>query len=154
MRPDLKFPPINGHRLRFLRPMWTACSENGWMSPMPANRRRSRLDIYLPDHGDGPFPIILHIHGGGFAIGDKRDIHLVPYLRALQRGYAVVSVNYRLSDEAIFPAAVMDVKAAHSLVAGQQCRLSSGRQPHGRLRWLCRGKFGRAGRVDGARRRT
>ena len=71
-----------------------------------------KLDIYLPGEGDGPFPIILHIHGGGFAIGDKRDIHVLPFLKGLERGYAVVSVNYRLSGEAIFPAGLQDIKAA------------------------------------------
>ncbi len=71
-----------------------------------------KLDIYLPDDGDGPFPVILHIHGGGFAIGDKRDIHVLAFLKGLARGYAVVSVNYRLSGEAIFPAGLQDIKAA------------------------------------------
>ena len=71
-----------------------------------------KLDIYLPEDGDGFFPVILHIHGGGFEIGDKRDIHVLAYLKALQCGYAVVSVNYRLSGEATFPAGLQDLKAA------------------------------------------
>jgi acetyl esterase/lipase len=71
-----------------------------------------KLDIYIPNEGDGPFPTILHIHGGGFAIGDKRDIHVLAFLKGLERGYAVVSVNYRLSGEAIFPAGLQDIKAA------------------------------------------
>jgi acetyl esterase/lipase len=71
-----------------------------------------KLDIYLPDEGEDPFPVILHIHGGGFAIGDKRDISVLPFLKGLERGYAVVSVNYRLSGEAIFPAGLQDIKAA------------------------------------------
>jgi acetyl esterase/lipase len=71
-----------------------------------------QLDIYLPDEGDGPFPVIMHLHGGGFEIGDKRDIHVLPYLKALEHGYAVVSVNYRLSGEAIFPAGLKDIKAS------------------------------------------
>jgi acetyl esterase/lipase len=71
-----------------------------------------KLDIYLPDKGDGPFLVILYIHGGGFAIGDKREIHVLTFLRGLDRGYAVVGVNYRLSGEAIFPAGLQDVKAA------------------------------------------
>lgn len=71
------------------------------------------LDIYLPDDaGDEPFPLILHIHGGGFAIGDKRDVHILAYLKGLERGYAVASVNYRLSGEAFFPAGLQDIKAA------------------------------------------
>ncbi len=71
-----------------------------------------KLDIYLPDEGDGPFPVILYIHGGGFAYEDKRRIHLLPFLKGLQRGYAVVGVDYRLSGEALFPAGLQDVKAA------------------------------------------
>ena len=63
-----------------------------------------RLDIYLPDNGDGPFPVILYIHGGGFAFEDKRRIHLLPFLKGITRGYAVVGVDYRLSGEALFPA--------------------------------------------------
>jgi len=71
-----------------------------------------KIDIYLPDHGEGPFPVIFHIHGGAFAIGDKRDFPVTPYFHGLKRGYAVVSVNYRLSGEAIFPAGLQDLKAA------------------------------------------
>lgn len=70
------------------------------------------LDIYLPDEGDGPFPVILYIHGGGFAFEDKRRVHLLPFLKGIERGYAVVGVDYRLSGEAIFPAGLQDVKAA------------------------------------------
>jgi acetyl esterase/lipase len=78
-----------------------------------ANRSPAQqLDIYLPSEGHGPFPIVLHIHGGAFAIGDKRDIHLMSFLSGIERGYAVVSVNYRLSGEATFPAGLQDIKAA------------------------------------------
>ena len=71
-----------------------------------------QFDIYLPETGDGPFPVLLSIHGGAFAIGDKRDMQILPFLRSLSRGYGVVGVNYRLSGEAIFPAGLRDVKAA------------------------------------------
>ncbi len=71
-----------------------------------------QLDIYLPETGDGPFPVLFYMHGGGFRMGDKRDIYLASYLAGLDRGYALVSVNYRLSGEAIFPAGLQDVKAA------------------------------------------
>ena len=71
-----------------------------------------RLDIYWPADGAGPFPVILAIHGGAFIGGDKRDLQLTPMLAGLERGYAVVSVNYRMSGEARFPALVHDVKAA------------------------------------------
>lgn len=71
-----------------------------------------KLDIYLPPRGEGPFPIILAIHGGAFAFGDKRDFQLAPMLAGLKHGYAVVSINYRKSMEAHFPAQIHDVKAA------------------------------------------
>jgi acetyl esterase/lipase len=69
------------------------------------------LDIYLPDEGEGPFPVILSIHGGAFMAWDKSDTQVMPMLEGLKRGYAVVAANYRLSWEAVFPAAVHDVKA-------------------------------------------
>lgn len=71
-----------------------------------------RLDIYLPEKGQGPFPTLIHVHGGGFAFGDKRDDHMNAYLKALGWGWAAVSVEYRLSGEAIFPAAVLDCREA------------------------------------------
>lgn len=71
-----------------------------------------KLDIYLPDEGDGPFPVIVSLHGGAFMGGDKADLQVLPMLEGLKRGYAVVAVNYRLSGEAKFPALVHDAKAA------------------------------------------
>ncbi|RPH61393.1 MAG: alpha/beta hydrolase [Chloroflexi bacterium] len=71
-----------------------------------------KLDIYLPDAGDGPFPVILAIHGGAFMGCDKADLQVLPMLEGLKRGYAVVSINYRMSGEAQFPALVQDAKAA------------------------------------------
>lgn len=76
------------------------------------------LDIYLPDHGEGPFPVILSIHGGAFMGCDKSDMQVLPALTALHRGYAVVAINYRLSWEATFPALIQDVKAAVRWVRG------------------------------------
>ncbi len=71
-----------------------------------------KLDIYLPSGDEGPFPTVIMIHGGAFQFGDKTWIP-EPVVRALLNdGYAVVSMNYRLSDEAKFPAAVQDAKAA------------------------------------------
>lgn len=78
------------------------------------------LDIYLPEKAQGPYPVLLVIHGGAFAIGDKRDINLLPFLRAIERNFAVVSVNYRLSHEAIFPAAIQDIKASVRWVRANQ----------------------------------
>lgn len=71
-----------------------------------------KLDIYLPDKGDGPFPVIVMIHGGAFKYGDKGDPSLKPMLEGLKKGYAVVSVNYRMSGEAKAPQLIHDVKSA------------------------------------------
>jgi acetyl esterase/lipase len=71
-----------------------------------------KLDIYLPDEGNGPFPVIVSLHGGAFMGCDKADMQVLPMLEGLKRDYAVVAVNYRLSWEATFPALVHDVKAA------------------------------------------
>lgn len=70
-----------------------------------------RLDLYLPNQGTAPYPLIIEIHGGGFFLGDKSG-PITPMLQGLHRGYAVASIQYRLSGEARFPAAVHDVKAA------------------------------------------
>lgn len=71
-----------------------------------------KLDVYWPEEGDGPFPVIVSIHGGAFMGGDKRDIQLTPMLECLKRDYVLVGVNYRMSGEAKFPALIHDVKAA------------------------------------------
>jgi acetyl esterase/lipase len=71
-----------------------------------------KLDIYLPNEGVGPFPVIISIHGGAFKFGDKADGQLTPMLEGLKHGYAVIGVNYRLSGEALYPAQINDIKAA------------------------------------------
>ncbi len=74
--------------------------------------RAQKLDIYLPDKGEGPFPVIIWIHGGAFMGCDKGDLQVLPSLESLKRGYAVVAINYRPSLEAKYPAQVYDSKAA------------------------------------------
>jgi acetyl esterase/lipase len=67
------------------------------------------LDIYLPA-GSDPFPIVMWFHGGGWKYGDKG---WMLYLRKLtRRGFAVVSVQYRLSGAAIYPAQLDDCRDA------------------------------------------
>lgn len=74
-------------------------------------QERHRLDLYLPDHAAGkPLPVLLWVHGGGWTNGDKANN--VSPLPLLAKGYAVVSANYRFSQQAIFPAQIHDCKAA------------------------------------------
>ncbi len=68
-----------------------------------------KLDIYLPKNTAKPYPVIVWIHGGGWRGGSKEN----PTAASMaQQGYAVVSINYRLSQQAIFPAQIHDCKAA------------------------------------------
>jgi len=63
---------------------------------VPEGNSLQRLDVYLPANGDGPFPTILVIHGGGFRARSKiLYSRLAGHLTEL--GYAVVSINYRLA---------------------------------------------------------
>lgn len=71
------------------------------------------LDIWYPnEESSEPYPVIMHFHGGGFKFGGHREDSSEPMLRGTDRGYAVVSVEYRKSGEARFPAMVYDAKAA------------------------------------------
>ncbi|MEM7532725.1 MAG: alpha/beta hydrolase [Chloroflexota bacterium] len=73
---------------------------------------RQVLDLYLPANGEN-HPLIIWIHGGAFRVGSKeineRTLMLYDYLID---GYAVASINYRLSQHAIWPAQIEDCKAA------------------------------------------
>lgn len=68
------------------------------------------LDLYLPAETDKLTPVVMWIHGGGWRQGSKGSAG--PARALVARGYAVVDVEYRLTDEAIFPAQIQDCKAA------------------------------------------
>jgi acetyl esterase/lipase len=72
---------------------------------------RQKLDLFVPRNPGQPLPVIIWIHGGGWTGGDKSGC---PPLRQgfAQRGYAIASLNYRLSQHAVFPAQLEDCKAA------------------------------------------
>jgi acetyl esterase/lipase len=78
--------------------------------------RPLELDLYLPPAAASPPPVIVHVHGGGWRRGSRR--HPLPrvgadfYGRLAARGFAVAAIDYRLSGEARYPAAVEDVRAA------------------------------------------
>lgn len=73
---------------------------------------RNKLDIYYPDTDGGPWPVVIFFHGGAFFKGDKGRYQLKPALFGLERGYAVVSVNYRLAPTDLLPAAYQDARTA------------------------------------------
>lgn len=70
------------------------------------------LDIVYPDRGSGPFPLIIFVHGGGFAGGSKDEFTIAFIFKLISQGYAVASVEYRLALEAPWPAQIYDVKSA------------------------------------------
>ena len=70
---------------------------------------RLALDLQLPTEGAGPFPVVVAIHGGGWAAGKKEEAQGI---RQANRGYAVATISYRLSNVAQFPAQIEDCKAA------------------------------------------
>lgn len=72
--------------------------------------RALRLNILRPRRmPERPVPAIIYIHGGGWRAGSKDGPQNIPLARA---GYFTVSIDYRLSDEARFPAQIEDCKAA------------------------------------------
>ena len=69
------------------------------------------VDIYLPDEGDA-FPVLVFLHGGSWAAGDRADGQVAPLLWGLKHGYAIVSMGYRLVPQVRYPYNLFDVKAA------------------------------------------
>jgi acetyl esterase/lipase len=73
-----------------------------------------KMDVYHPPGNPaGPLPAIVYIHGGGWRMGDKEMVALMPGpTELLRRGYLVVSVNYRLAPKYQFPVMLDDVRSA------------------------------------------
>lgn len=87
-----------------------------------AGNRPLLLDVYKPDAAEGSLPAIVFVHGGSWRGGKKEDYR--PYaMYFAQRGYFIASIQYRLSGEAPYPAAVHDVKAAVRFVRDEADRL-------------------------------
>lgn len=79
---------------------------------VPDGHERQKLDLYLPLEGEN-FPLIIWIHGGAFRMGSKEGNEHDPLpFDYLAQGYALASINYRLSQHAIFPAQIEDCQAA------------------------------------------
>lgn len=75
---------------------------------------RQKLDLYLPKtrNDDQPLPVVVFIHGGGWQNGDKRGGYRMISPLVESGEYVGVSVGYRLSSEAVWPAQIQDCKAA------------------------------------------
>jgi acetyl esterase/lipase len=80
--------------------------------PYAEGGRRRMLNLYLPNRPVQGAPVLLQIHGGGWSIGHKSQQArpLLHYMAA--RGWVCVSINYRLSPQASWPAQLIDAKLA------------------------------------------
>ncbi len=87
------------------------------------------IRIYEPA-SDGPHPVVVFFHGGGFVVGDPGTHDASCRLLTNAADVAVVSVDYRLAPEHPFPAAVEDAYAATGV--GRGARRRSRRRPRHR----------------------
>src|SRR5947209_9498128 len=69
-----------------------------------------QLNIARPKEGDGPFPAVVCIHGGGFRAGNREGYNGT-ILKLARRGYVAITVTYRPAPKHQFPAAVQHTKA-------------------------------------------
>lgn len=69
-----------------------------------------QADLYIPE-GEGPFPGLLLVHGGGWRAGSRQQMGLIASLAAM-RGYTAMTIDYRHAPEHPFPAQIHDCKAA------------------------------------------
>jgi acetyl esterase/lipase len=78
---------------------------------LTANNWEAKLDLYLPRQSSGVSPTLMYIHGGGWTGGSKEGstFSFMPYL---EKGWAVVNVEYRLARVSLAPAAVEDCLCA------------------------------------------
>jgi len=80
------------------------------LSHTPFGKRELRLDLFCPEK-KGKYPALILIHGGGWRSGNK-SLEIPLALQIAAHDYVTACVEYRLSPEALYPAAVYDIKAA------------------------------------------
>src|SRR5260370_21281998 len=68
------------------------------------------LDLAYPVQGDGPFPVVVILHGTGISLGRKATVPLA--FELAQRGYVAIAVTFRHTASDAYPAAVEDAWAA------------------------------------------
>ena len=79
-----------------------------------------KLHLVLPEEGEGPFPVIVSVHGGAWGANNSTKDKTVTFtqaaaLAALKRGYAVACVDYTLKKKqtpVVMPLAIQEVRAA------------------------------------------
>jgi acetyl esterase/lipase len=75
-----------------------------------AGNWEGKMDLYLPPASNGPSPVVINIHGGGWNKGVKES--QTGFSTFFKNGFAVANIEYRLSGQATAPAAVEDARCA------------------------------------------
>jgi acetyl esterase/lipase len=78
-------------------------------------------DVFRPP-GDDVLPVIVWIHGGALIMGHREGIHSQVRALAEEKGYALVSIDYRLAPETKLPELISDVEAAFHWLGGEGAR--------------------------------
>ncbi|WP_405099558.1 alpha/beta hydrolase [Micromonospora sp. NBC_01412] len=86
--------------------------------PGPAGAPAVPVRIYTPQPAAALAPAVLHLHGGGFVLGDLELEHADAAAFATGIGAVVIAVDYRLAPEEPFPAALEDCYAVLCWLAG------------------------------------
>jgi acetyl esterase len=73
----------------------------------PAKRPNNRLDVYVPTRPPRPLPVVMYVHGGGFAMLSK-DTHRVMAMAVARAGYLVFNINYRQGPRHRYPEPLED----------------------------------------------
>ena len=76
---------------------------------VPGGGPRQTLNVFYPEKTDKPVPLVVWIHGGAWQAGSKDRSPAMPLL---EQGFAVASITYRFSQNAVFPAQIEDCKTA------------------------------------------
>lgn len=92
------------------------------LSKTPYGKRKLHLDLFRPEH-EGRYPAVIMIHGGGWRSGNK-SMQVPLAQRLASEGYVTACVEYRLSPEALYPAAVCDIKAAIRFLRANAAKFS------------------------------
>ena len=84
-----------------------------------------RARLYVPEQGDGPKPLLVYLHGGGWVIGDLDTHDNVCRFLAREAGVSVLAIDYRLAPEHPFPAAVDDALAGFRFAVDHAAELGA-----------------------------
>ncbi|NLE78673.1 MAG: alpha/beta hydrolase [Rhodococcus sp.] len=104
------------------RPVWRQILDPFWMRRKGVRQvrdiqyapggRRFRLNIYHREDVPADAPVLFHVHGGGWVIGNKDQQGIPLMLEMASRGWVCASVNYPLSPRAVWPAHLVALKQA------------------------------------------